>query len=344
MGSSASVGYTPCKETNLFNNERVERVCIKCFENRRARRALAKHIKDGSWMDRLGLRIPRNYLDEDNAYIVPSTIDKKGVYKPALFPNNDKIGLDELLLFFLIAVSEDFALYPEPSTRVAATSDCFDMKKNASFFIEEGDLLRNEVMKAEELFFHVATYYDEEDFINILSREQWSHGLSELIDNLQVPVSIIETNFKQNKKTESYTSSSIVYANKNWENMTKRNVEEYVGKSFEETLFGPETEQKQIKIINEAIESDRTIKLGLTCNRKNGETFLNLMGVVPIVSNNTGNFRYVAVVHCDTSNIKNLNKRLSDIDKVMTLLPLVVKNPDDDVLFSTDTDTDESVK
>lgn len=334
MGSSASVNTN---QPSLFSSKAVNKLRENCSESSKVCKAFAKHIKDGSWMDRLGRKVPKSYGDEETGYILPKGND--GEIHALVEKSN--FNMDEHRLFFLNAVSDDFIAFAEKSTRIVINDDYISKKGSFMFQEEEEDISRSEVNKAELMLLNAAMHFDEEEYVSFLGDSSWSHDLYKMIHNLSVPITIVDTYTVAKFDNNLMSTSPIVYANKSWEAMSKLKLKDCMNKSFEDIILGSDTEKEQIELLNNSVKSALSIKIGVTCHRKNNDPFLDLMGVVPIVTDKNGTFRYVAVVHCDNSKQKNLEKNLSVADEVMTLLPFIIKTPEDVVFCSAETDPDD---
>jgi PAS domain S-box-containing protein len=111
----------------------------------------------------------------------------------------------------------------------------------------------------------------------------------------------------------------MVFVNTAFCKVTGYTKEESVGRNCR-FLQGPDTEPEAIAIIRATLSKGQDCHVKLTNYRKNGEKFQNLLSMKPVFDAQ-GVYRYVIGVQFEVMADKSLKKRLSQLDKLLHLMP-----------------------
>eukprot|EP00953_Heterococcus_sp_UTEX-ZZ885_P018372 10261-Heterococcus_DN1.PRE.1 len=111
----------------------------------------------------------------------------------------------------------------------------------------------------------------------------------------------------------------MVFVNTAFCKVTGYSKEESVGRNCR-FLQGPDTEPEAIAIIRATLSKGQDCHVKLTNYRKNGEKFQNLLSMKPVFDAQ-GVYRYVIGVQFEVMADKSLKKRLSQLDKLLHLMP-----------------------
>eukprot|EP00611_Tribonema_gayanum_P002436 TRINITY_DN1181_c0_g1_i1.p1 TRINITY_DN1181_c0_g1~~TRINITY_DN1181_c0_g1_i1.p1 ORF type:complete len:470 (-),score=198.59 TRINITY_DN1181_c0_g1_i1:826-2079(-) len=111
----------------------------------------------------------------------------------------------------------------------------------------------------------------------------------------------------------------MIFVNDAFCRVTGYSKEETVGRNCR-FLQGPDTEPEAIALIRSTLSQGQDCHVKLTNYRKNGEKFQNLLSMKPVFDAN-GIYRYVIGVQFEVVADKGLKRRLSQLDKLLTMMP-----------------------
>ncbi|KAG5176429.1 PAS domain-containing protein [Tribonema minus] len=111
----------------------------------------------------------------------------------------------------------------------------------------------------------------------------------------------------------------MIFVNDAFCKVTGYSKEETVGRNCR-FLQGPDTEPEAIALIRSTLSQGQDCHVKLTNYRKNGEKFQNLLSMKPVFDAN-GIYRYVIGVQFEVVADKGLKRRLSQLDKLLTMMP-----------------------
>lgn len=133
-------------------------------------------------------------------------------------------------------------------------------------------LFDKDLSTTQKFFKLCAEYFSEEDLTRTLSSPNWVAGPTGAFDSHHLGITICDTGLE---------GSPIVYANKSFSHLTGYTTEHLMNKNF--SLFaGAETEDEQVKLLQDAMRYSRAEKVAVTHVTKGRRSFVNLISIVPV--------------------------------------------------------------
>jgi PAS domain S-box-containing protein len=128
----------------------------------------------------------------------------------------------------------------------------------------------------------------------------------------------------------SHPGFPLIYGNKAFEAMTLYSRREFIGRNCRFLQLRTHTEKHQVEKISSALSEKRPIKVSLTNRRKNKETFMNMLSLLPVIDP-SNNYVYVLGIGYDISRAlgddeqapqfqQQVNQDLINIDNLLMMI------------------------
>lgn len=134
------------------------------------------------------------------------------------------------------------------------------------------------------------------------------HLLQEMVKNTTDAIVVTDT-----PKIDSTEGPVIVFVNDTYEKMTGYSKEEVIGKS-PKILQGPETDEKELNKLREALKFEKSGHAELINYKKNGETFWTSISIFPI-EGEASDIKYWVGIKRDITKRKNNQLKLAEAEQ-----------------------------
>lgn len=189
--------------------------------------------------------------------------------------------------------------------------------------------------EAVEMLLTAAAHFDLDHYVDFL-RQDWTAQLRHTLCLFPFPITVVSKDEK--------LGNPLLYGNHAWEKMSGECVIGSRGKSIWDLLHCEEHQEPEdegesdndvtIKLLKKAIRKGKEMIVGLSCHRKSGSEYFDLVGVAPVVHVDTGGqttCSSIVMVHCEVkrdakgSVVRVGQEQILLMKDLLSLLPLVVK-------------------
>lgn len=175
----------------------------------------------------------------------------------------------------------------------------------------------------EELLVKTVSKVNLMELTETFGGADWMRNVLFYLDVL--PIAIAVADAKRDPRNPGKVTFPLLYVNQAFEKITHYSRAEVLGKNCRFLQSEERTEMHQVHHLIDALREARPVKVGITNVRKNGEAFLNLLAMRPVLDAQEGAYSRVLAVLYDLSQPHaNLLEDLEAVDAMLRLLPLVL--------------------
>eukprot|EP00981_Chlorochromonas_danica_P009728 scaffold2801_cov161-Ochromonas_danica.AAC.8 len=146
----------------------------------------------------------------------------------------------------------------------------------------------------KEVYLQTAQTVSDEYLNKILIEGRWADKVLSYLEKAPFSFSISSAD----REAKGFP---IVYVNGAFESTTRYERSEVIGRGHG-FLRSPNTEEDQLMKIADALSKGEGCKIAITNRRKNGVDFLNFLALRPVLSRDSGDYKYVIAVQYDITN------------------------------------------
>lgn len=208
----------------------------------------------------------------------------------------------EAFQHFLHNPEEPFILYEGDESPSAPNFRCSESEK---------------ARQMKEVYLQTAQTVSDEYLNKILIEGRWADKVLSYLEKAPFSFSISSAD----REAKGFP---IVYVNGAFESTTRYERSEVIGRGHG-FLRSPNTEEDQLMKIADALSKGEGCKIAITNRRKNGVDFLNFLALRPVLSRDSGDYKYVIAVQYDITNAEASLRQMKMVNDFLSLVGNILK-------------------
>lgn len=190
--------------------------------------------------------------------------------------------------------------------------------------------------RVRSILVSIAAHYDLDDFVDLMGRPNIVNSFVSILHNCPYPITLSDTN-------KATTKFPIVYSNDAMRKVTGYGTSYFMNsdcgdlstqssncaspddRDLAKILFGRDSEPQQVKHIRDALHSAKATKAAVTCHKRNGARFMNMMATLPLSPvNKLHECRYMLAIHYDYTPRNTFGRQLQDVEDLLSLCSVLL--------------------